>query len=85
MVREIMVGAGLAPAPLAFLGLQVPILLGIPSLCPAELSLSKWIKPSPSGFTPRGRIRREGDYLKLFKPRKAVTAWICSLAIANRQ
>lgn len=39
MVREVMVGAGLAPAPLAFLGLQVPIPLGIPSLCPAELSI----------------------------------------------
>lgn len=32
MVRGVMVGAGLAPAPPAFLGLQVPIPLGIPSL-----------------------------------------------------
>lgn len=71
MVREAMVReAGLAPAPLAFLGLQVPIPLGIPSLYPAELSFSKWIKPLALSFTLRGRIRREGDYFKLFKPKK---------------
>lgn len=32
MVRQVMVGADLAPAPLAFLGLQIPIPLGVPSL-----------------------------------------------------
>lgn len=64
MVREVMVGSRFGTNPSCIFG------LGIPSLCPAELSLSKWIKLLASGFTPRGRIRRKGDYLKLFKPKK---------------
>lgn len=51
-------GAGLAPTPRAFLGLQIPIPPGIPSLCPAELSLPQWIKSSTS----ERQEKEKGDY-----------------------
>lgn len=59
MVREVMVGGRFGTSPSCSFG------LGIPSLCPAELSLSKWIKPSASGFTLRGRIKEKRRLFKI--------------------